>query len=380
MNEINVAFIAKNIPIPNFTENDIVLKQHILLNANNIKTNVFYPREYIPKLPFLLKGRAKALSILDDVFYHGEVEVQSIYYLRVPFKSQEWKWVEKSVVKLNALPLLSDVNIIHSHYIFPDGIIGNLLATKYNIKHVITLREGDFINISKSDCNLAIFLENLKLCDAIVALTHCIYDKIPLEYQEKTTIIPSFIHNDFFTTPHSLKKENSKAKVITIISNFIERKNISWLINFVISNPSQHLILNIIGSGHLESELKALAGNDSRIFFLGRLSRNKIIYYLDISDIFTLPSDSETFGLVYAEASARKNIIIGKKSTGLSGIKNKGFYFISTYHEMNELLLNLLSLNDDEMNLLKESSFELSVLFSEDNHLDKLKSLYKSLT
>lgn len=45
---------------------------------------------------------------------------------------------------------------------------------------------------------------------------------------------------------------------------------------------------------------------NSEIKFTGYLSKEKIIEILDQSDIFVLPSEKETFGLVYIEAAARK--------------------------------------------------------------------------
>lgn len=79
---------------------------------------------------------------------------------------------------------------------------------------------------------------------------------------------------------------------------FIERKNASYLIN-AIKKYQEKIFLLLIGDGKELEDLKKLAGNDSRIKFIGRVPSP--IKYLRISDYFVSASLSEGLPLAVME-------------------------------------------------------------------------------
>lgn len=82
------------------------------------------------------------------------------------------------------------------------------------------------------------------------------------------------------------------------VGRLVKVKNLSWLIRIFNNHPELHL--DIIGFGEEEASLKAVAG--SNISFLGAIDNNKLSNYYQEADVFILPSQSETWGLVVEEA------------------------------------------------------------------------------
>lgn len=112
---------------------------------------------------------------------------------------------------------------------------------------------------------------------------------------------------------YTTEKEN--AFKICLIGSLIELKRPHIAIEVtskLIHREKYNVILNVIGSGPLLSELKTLTvtlnlkeGRD--VFFWGHLSKKDTIRILDASDILIHASDSESFGRAVAEAQ-----VIGK--------------------------------------------------------------------
>jgi glycosyltransferase involved in cell wall biosynthesis len=93
-------------------------------------------------------------------------------------------------------------------------------------------------------------------------------------------------------------------RIITIARLDDALKNIDKVIESLSSLPANYH-LTIVGSGFFEKSLHRLTNTlelSSRIRFTGWINNDKIDEFLREHDIFVLPSDYETFGLVYLEA------------------------------------------------------------------------------
>ena len=121
-------------------------------------------------------------------------------------------------------------------------------------------------------------------------------------------------------------------------------------------------------------------GLESKVRFLGKLRViNKI---LAISDVFILPSETESFGLVALEAMASKTVIISTNSGGIAEVNIDGKTgFLSEVGDIDKM-------SDDTIALLKDSEllehFKVCALehaksFSLKNVLPKYNTIYHSL-
>ena len=105
----------------------------------------------------------------------------------------------------------------------------------------------------------------------------------------------------------------------------IKRKHLETSIKVVknLNNSGQKARLYVIGNGPLLEKYKKKYENEN-IIFKGRLEKEEIIRVYKDMDIFILPSTTETFGLVYAEAMSQGLPILYTKNEGFDGIFKEG--------------------------------------------------------
>ena len=269
-----------------------------------------------------------------------------------------------------------DADIIHSHFVFPDLIIASSINI-YNKPLVVTVRQGDFNNAKKSALNKYLFKKYLRKAAVIVALTPTIADKLKSYVidSSKIKVIPNFIDSNFFEHPF-LQSKSKEGKIgVICVANLIKRKNVDWLIR-IHSNLPDLFNLTIVGSGTEYSMLKSIAS--ASVIFTGKLARDDVISYLDANDLFILPSDKETFGLVFVEALSRGLPTIGKVGTGLDGFDSSALYFVNDEVELEELIKFHAAEHKEGVDH-SESAMSFSTKFSEEQVVSLHLEVYESL-
>lgn len=99
--------------------------------------------------------------------------------------------------------------------------------------------------------------------------------------------------------PHTLKKNKTDTEWnFLYVGRLSPEKNLDWLIG--VFNTLPQFKLHIIGFGPLEEQLKSMSKEN--IIFIGAVSNKELYQFYEKSDIFVLPSKSETWGLVVEEA------------------------------------------------------------------------------
>ena len=104
--------------------------------------------------------------------------------------------------------------------------------------------------------------------------------------------------------------------VILSVSYLITRKAIDFNLRAIAQLKYKYPNLKylIIGDGPEKNHLKSLSKNlgiNQMVEFLGQLSNKKVMEYMAETDIFSLPSWDEAFGVVYIEAMAQGKPVIG---------------------------------------------------------------------
>ncbi|MEM7106553.1 MAG: glycosyltransferase family 4 protein [Bacteroidota bacterium] len=192
------------------------------------------------------------------------------------------------------------------------GLVGKLLSVRN-----IIYRRGLAAPVKNSILNRYLFK---KVIDKIIVNSEATKEKLLennarlIDSNKITTIYNGLDINDFDEQPTSFKYEAKKDQIILgNMGRMVEQKNQVVLIDLALALKKEGIDFKILiaGSGPLEAELKTLA-EDKRVTdnieFCGFVSDRK--GFMDVIDIFVLPSLWEGFGYVLIEAMAASKPVV----------------------------------------------------------------------
>lgn len=224
-----------------------------------------------------------------------------------------------------ALPIVIKIankkkyDIIHAHFIFPDGVLAFLVSRMTGLPYIITAHGSDvpgynpdrFIHLHK--LLYPLWKKIAGSCSQVICLS-CYLESLVKKSlpTAKTTVVPNGIELNRFSP--SKKKSNR----ILIVTRMFKRKGIQHFLNAVDGLGLNHEI-HIVGDGPYLSELKHQAKSISaKIIFHGFMDNKseKFTDLLETSKIFVLPSESENFPICLLEAMAAGMAIITTRNTG----------------------------------------------------------------
>ena len=241
----------------------------------------------------------------------------------------------------------------HAHYLLIDGYFSYYLYRKYNLPYVLTVRDETkiFNNIILSAIAQKI-LDNAKY---ILTTNHVNKRKLEKYTNRDINIITHGIDaENLYFNP----KVNTKI-IITTVCKLDLGKRIDILLLALKNINSKNYILNIIGDGPEFEYLNSIS-NGVNCEFLGELKHEEVIKNLKESDIFILPSESESFGRVYIEALASSNAVVAVEGTGIYGLfeNDKEVIYMkkNSIESLQKILVDLLS-NRDKIRDLKINGY-----------------------
>ena len=221
------------------------------------------------------------------------------------------------------LPFLGEVrNKIQTEFT-PDVVVahmpsGILLADKLGLPFVAAVHASD-IEVLTNPLYKSHFKPRLEAAyrhaSRIAARSDVLKNKFLKLYPE--------LENKIFTAYSGVDgailriwQNREKVRVLTC-GKFIKRKNIDKVIKAC--DRFENIELTVIGEG--KENLRKLS---DKPVFMGQISHDEVISKMRDSDIFILPSENETFGMVYLEAMATGCITVCRKGDGIDGIIKDG--------------------------------------------------------
>lgn len=210
-------------------------------------------------------------------------------------------------------------DIIHAHFAEPASYIADI-ANFNRIPFVMTehssATETNYKDkkLKKYICD--IYSKTNKLIAVSPALQQIIKDK----YGFDSVYIPNVVDTKLFAGYQIAKENNSHFNFISV-GNLIPRKRIDLVVSAFAGafKNNENVHLTIIGEGPERSKIESIIKSnnlENKVKMLGLQTREVIAKEIQYSDCFVLPSQHETFGVVYIEAMASGLPIIATKCGG----------------------------------------------------------------
>ncbi|MDQ3190062.1 MAG: glycosyltransferase family 4 protein [Bacteroidota bacterium] len=236
------------------------------------------------------------------------------------------------ILAIKKIVSLHKVDVIHAHWIIPQGVSSILYKKIFEkkIKIIATIHGSDFLDLNNW------FFKKLKnWClfnvDQITVVGAHIKEQIEKQQLKIPPVIlaPMGISTIKFSPEKRDRKLHEelqiKGEFLLFVGNCIPEKGISELVlsmpNIIKAFPSAVLV--VIGQGVLLEQLQTMAkqlGVAANIRFMGALASEKLPGYFASADAFILPSYSEGYSLVVREAlSSETPVIVSDIETFNSG-------------------------------------------------------------
>jgi len=142
--------------------------------------------------------------------------------------------------------------------------------------------------------------------------------------------------------------------------------------------------LLMVGDGPERESAERLAkklGIKDKILFLGKSDEVRKI--LCFTDLFLLPSETESFGLAALEAMAARTPVISSNTGGLPEVNLDGKTgFLSDVGDIEEMANNAIYILEDEvrLNTFKDKALSFSKNFTIEKILPQYEELYRLVT
>ncbi len=323
-----------------------------------------------------------------NLFFH---EVNIVKYPLFEYPPYELALISKLVDLINHEKL----DILHVHYAIPHAFAAYMAKTMlagegYNIPIVTTLHGTDITLVGKDPTYETAVTYSINHSDAVTTVSD--YLKKATHEHFKVTqpikVIPNFI--DFKEFPKGESKEENydlakeHQRVITHISNFREVKRVEDVIRtFAKIREKIPAALLMVGDGpervRAEMICRELDFCDD-VKFLGKM--DKVANILKLSDLFLLPSETESFGLAALEAMACKVPVISSNAGGLPELNENGLTGytceVGNTEKMAQRGIEILE-NNETLEKFKINAYEHAKQFDINLIMPKYENLYFSL-
>ncbi len=282
------------------------------------------------KVHFITYSQPVRLDILEENIYYHEVNVHD-YPL---FEYQPYELALSS--KMVDTVLNEGIELLHVHYAIPHAYAAitakHILREKgINIPVVTTLHGTDITLVGKNPSYKPAVTYSINHSDIVTTVSKSLkIDTLKFFVVKKDiVVIPNFIDPELYKNFEKYEKcqfAPEGHKIITHISNFRPVKRIGDVIEiFYRINKKIDAKLLMIGDGPEREKCEQHArqlGILERLTFLGKT--NEVEKILGLSDLFLLPSETESFGLAALEAMAAGVPVISTNAGGLPEVNIHG--------------------------------------------------------
>ena len=238
--------------------------------------------------------------------------------------------------KQHEVVLREELDLLHVHYAIPHAttayLAREMLKRDRPVQVITTLHGTDITLVGQEESFYTITKFSIEQSDGVTAVSNYLRDETYRAFGCGTCdirVVPNFVNLLEYRPgePGCRGKVAPEGhKVISHISNFREVKRVKDVIRvFARVRRAMPATLVMIGDGpervDAENEARDLAVMED-VRFLGRL--DSVASLLQASDLFILPSQTESFGLAALEAMACGAPVVASRAGGLPEVIDDG--------------------------------------------------------
>ena len=286
------------------------------------------------------------------------------------------------------------IELLHVHYAIPHAYAGYMAKQMLkdqgiDLPIVTTLHGTDVTLVGKHPFYKPAVTFSINHSDCVTSVSESLkQDTLNVfEVHKEIKVIPNFV--DFSKHQHhdedcqrSLIAPDDQ-KIITHISNFRKVKRIDDVIEvFYRTQKEVNAILIMVGDG--PERLRAMEtceklGIENKVKFLGK--SNQVYQILCYSDLFVLPSASESFGLAALEAMMMRVPVISTNVGGLPEVNIEGESgYLFELGDVEGMAQKSIALLNDEQKLesMKDRAYILAKRFDIEAIVSQYVAVYKA--
>jgi N-acetyl-alpha-D-glucosaminyl L-malate synthase BshA len=334
---------------------------------------------------FITYAAPTRLDIFQPNVYYHEVSFQNYTLFEHPPYETALASNIVDVVKYQKL------DIVHVHYAIPHAsaayIAKQILKEQgIDLKVVTTLHGTDITLVGKLPSYKPVVAFSINKSDCVTTVSESLRNDTfeHFDVKREIQVIPNFI--DFERFSKSDKDHFKKAiapngeKILIHVSNFRKVKRVQDVVavfhQIVKGGVKAKLLL--VGDGPERAPIEQIVRDldlCNHVTFLGK--QEKVEELLAVSDLFVMPSESESFGLAALEAMACEVPVISSNTGGIPeiNIHNKTG-FLSNVGDVEDMASHAIKLLQDEKMLatFKQNALAQAKTF----HIDKILPIYES--
>ncbi|MFT5823879.1 MAG: N-acetyl-alpha-D-glucosaminyl L-malate synthase BshA [Crocinitomix sp.] len=328
---------------------------------------------------------------LPNIRYH---EVRPFDYPLFDYQPYELALTSKLV----DVTRYENLDILHCHYAIPHASAAyfakQILKThNIDIPFITTLHGTDITLVGKHPAFEPVITFSINESDAVTVVSESLKKDTYRHFAVTNDIevIPNFVeHSHYCNEPkeEDIARRKTMApngeRIISHVSNFRKVKRIADVVRvFEKIRQKTPAKLILAGDGPERYKIEQLCqelGVCNDVEMLGNVQTASEIYC--ISDLFILPSQTESFGLAALEALASGVPVISSNSGGLPEVNEHGVSgFLSDVGDVEDMAKNALEIlkSDENLAIFKQQAYEHSLKFSLKNILPKYEAIYQRL-
>jgi N-acetyl-alpha-D-glucosaminyl L-malate synthase BshA len=286
------------------------------------------------------------------------------------------------------------LDVLHVHYAIPHAttafLAREMLRGERDLRVITTLHGTDITLVGQESSFYAITKFSIERSDAVTAVSVYLRDETYRAFgcvSCDLKVIPNFVNLDEYQPGEPtgrLGLAPDGHKLVTHVSNFREVKRVKDVVRvFTRIQRAMPATLVMIGDGpervDAENEAREL-GVAQDVKFLGRL--DSVATLLQASDLFVLPSQTESFGLAALEAMACGSPVVASRAGGLPEVVDDGVNGIlepvGSVEAMGRRAVELLR-DEARHTAMREAAIAKARSFSADRVVPMYESLYEEV-